>query len=182
MNIEKIISAYYQKIYKLCLFYLSNDKQEAEELVQEIFIKVMKKLPGFKGEANLYTWIYRIGVNTLINYIKRKKIVEFISFENIANFKEAPGDTSEAAIDPAVKLEAEEIKEKEIEVLEHCIGLLSAREKTAFYLFHYDNLKQKEIAEIMKVSLSAVESLIHKSKKKIEKCAGGAAAHHVGRV
>jgi len=50
------------------------------------------------------------------------------------------------------------------------MNLLSNREKTAFYFFHYDHLKQKEIAEIMKTSISAVESLIHKAMKKLKRC------------
>lgn len=170
MDIDEIITRYHRKIYKLCLFYLNNDRQEAEELVQDIFIKIMKKLKSFKGEANIYTWIYRISVNTLINYIKRKKIVDFISFENIKNFKEEPGDQSQIAMDPAEKLEEDESTRNKIDILKKCITLLSNREKTAFYLFYYDGLKQKEIAEIMKTSVSAVESLIHKAKNKIKKC------------
>ena len=173
MDIEQLIAGYYQKIYKLCLFYLDNDPQEAEEMVQEIFLKVMKKIKSFKGESAIYTWIYRIAVNTLINYIKRKKIVEFISFENIRNFKESPGVPIQSTIDPAERFEKEEIKEKDIRKLREGIALLSDREKTAFYLFHYDNMKQKEIAKVMKTSVSAVESLVHKAMKKIKKHSGG---------
>lgn len=169
MDIEIIIADYYQKIYKLCMFYLSNDQQEAEEMAQEIFLKVMKKLKSFKGESNIYTWIYRIAINTLINYIKRKKIVEFISFENIRDLKETAGDSTQSTIDPAEKLEKEEDRENEIRKLQEGISLLSGREKTAFYLFHYDNMKQKEIAQVMKTSVSAVESLVHKAMKKIKK-------------
>ncbi|MCK5057951.1 MAG: RNA polymerase sigma factor [Candidatus Aminicenantes bacterium] len=173
IDIGKIIADYYRKIYKLCLFYLNNDQQEAEEMVQEIFLKVMKKSKSFKGKSNIYTWIYRIAVNTLINYIKRKKIVEFISFESIGDFKETAGYLNQSTIDPAEKLEKEETREKEIRLLRECLTLLSGREKTAFYLFHYDNMKQKEIAEIMKTSVSAVESLVHKAMKKIKKRSGG---------
>jgi len=172
MNIDEIVDAYYQKIYKLCLFYLNN-KEEAEELTQETFIKVLKKQSTFKGEANIYTWLYRIAVNTVINYVNRKKIVEFISFENLGNSREITGDST--AIDPAVKFEKDETKQKEIETLEKCVRRLSTREKTAFYFFHYDRLKQKEIAEVMKTSVPAVESLIHKAMKKLKKCIKSAA-------
>jgi len=169
MDIDEIIDTYYQKIYKLCLFYLKN-KQEAEELVQEIFIKIWKKQTSFKGESHIYTWIYRISVNTLINYIKRKKIVEFISFENITNSRDISNGNRSPAIDPALKLEKDEIHQKEIQKLETCMKSLSNREKTAFYFFHYDHLRQKEIADIMKTSISAVESLIHKAMKKLKRC------------
>lgn len=161
MDIDAVINTYYRKIYKLSLFYL-NDDQEAEELTQEIFIKVLKKKSTFKEESSIYTWLYRIAVNTLLNYINRKKIVAFISFENIPHVKEMA--------DPALRLEKEELGKLRVKQLERCLRQLSNREKTAFYFFHYDGLKQKEIAEIMKTSVSAVESLIHKGMKKIKKC------------
>jgi RNA polymerase sigma-70 factor (ECF subfamily) len=172
MDIDEIVEQYNRKLYKLCLFYLHNE-EEAEEILHDIFIKVLKKQSTFKGESNIYTWLFRIAVNTIINYLNRKKIVEFISFESVPKVKEivleSPGaDTLH--VDPALKLEKEEAEEIKLKKLEHCIGRLSNREKTAFYFFHYDNLKQKEIANIMKTSVSAVESLIHKAMKKTRKC------------
>ena len=164
MVIDQIVDEYYGRIYKLCLFYLDN-KDEAEDIVQEIFLKVLKKKSTFKEQSGIYTWIYRIAINTILNHIKRKKIVQFISFEDFTNIK-YPEPIS-ATPNPAVKLEQEEQKKIEIRKLEKSIDQLSGREKTAFYLFYYENLKQKKIAEIMDTSVSAVESLVHKSMKKI---------------
>lgn len=171
MNIEDIIDRYYQKIYKLCLFYL-NDKEEAEEILQEVFIKVLKKGSTFKEKSSVYTWLYRIAVNTLVNHIKRKKILEFISFESLKNFPAVPvdEDSSTLGMDPAVKMEIDETEKQKIELLEKCVELLSHREKTAYFFFYYERLKQKEIAGIMKTSVSAVESLVHKAMKKIKAC------------
>ncbi len=166
ISIEKIVDDYYQKIYKLSLFYLK-DKQESEEITQEIFLKVIKKLSTFKGQSNIYTWIYRIASNTLINYLKRKKLVRFLSLDNISIKDEYKNNISK--MDPAIYLEINETKNTQIEQLGKAINLFSNREKKAFYLFYYDNLKQKEIARIMKTSKSAVESLIHKAKKKLKK-------------
>ena len=165
-SIEKIVDTYYQRIYKLSLFYLK-DKQESEEITQEIFLKILKKISSFKGQSDIYTWIYRIASNTLINYLKRKKIVRFLSLDNISIKGEYLNNLSE--LDPAIHLEINEDKNIQIEQLEKAINLLSNREKKVFYLFYYDNLKHKEIAQIMKTSKSAVESLIHKAKKKIKK-------------
>ncbi len=172
MDIDAVIDTYYRKIYKLSLFYLNHD-QEAEELTQEIFIKVLKKKSTFKGESNIYTWLYRIAVNTLLNYINRKKIVEFISFETIPHMNEKIHEATDIDTDdPALRLEKEELNKLKVEQLERCLRQLSNREKTAFYFFHYDGLKQKEIAEIMRTSVSAVESLVHKGMKKIKRCVG----------
>ncbi len=165
MNIEEIIDSNYQRVYKLCLYYLK-DESESEELTQEVFLRVFKKKSTFKEESDIYTWIYRIAVNTVLNHIRRKKIVQFISFEA----SKEKGETEIASVggDPARKLEEVELREIQMKKLEQAIGLLSNREKTAFYFFHYDGLKQKQIAEIMNTPLSAVESLVHKAIKKIK--------------
>jgi RNA polymerase sigma-70 factor (ECF subfamily) len=171
MEIDEIIDKYHRKIYKLCLFYL-NDQEEARDILQEVFVKVLKKSTTFKGKSSIYTWIYRIAVNTLLNHINRKKIMEFISFESIKKIEAVKEveDSYSLAMDPAVKMEKDEVEKQKIQILEDCIENLSHREKTAFYFFHYDRLKQKEIAEIMKTSVSAVESLVHKAIKKIKTC------------
>ncbi len=72
MDTDKLVDEYYRKVYKLCLFYL-RDPEEAEDLTQEVFFKVLKKRSTFKEQAALYIWIYRIAVNTVLNHIKRKK-------------------------------------------------------------------------------------------------------------
>lgn len=162
MTADELVDAYYDKIFKLCLFYL-RDEQDAEEILQEIFIKVLKKKHTFKGESGMYTWVYRLAVNTILNYIRRKKIVRFLSLESEREAS-SPG--------PARLAEAEQEQQRRLDILEECIETLSNREKTAFYLYHYDRLKQKEIAEVMKTSLPAVEALIHKAMKKLKDCAG----------
>jgi RNA polymerase sigma-70 factor (ECF subfamily) len=166
VDVDQWVDQYYQKIYKLCLFYLK-DKQEAEDLLQDIFLKVHKKASSFKGEATVYTWIYRLAVNTILNYLRRKKIVQFLSFSQLGE----DGDMwlKNGRQDPAERLEEEERSKNQLLQLNRAIDRLSDREKTAFYLFFYDRLKQKEIAAIMKTSVPAVESLIHKAKNKIRR-------------
>jgi len=169
MDIDKLVDAYYRKIYKLALFYL-RDAEEAEDMAQEIFYKAMKKQSSFKEQSSEYTWLYRVAVNAILNHIKRKKILQFISFENVTEQRETKllCDPS----NPANIMEEEQLKEVEIGKLQEGINRLSAREKSAFFLFHYDNMKQKEIAQVMETSVSAVESLIHKAMKKIKASVG----------
>ena len=166
MDDNEIIDKYYNKIYKLCLYNL-NDDTEAEDLTQDIFFKVFKNIVSFKYESQIYTWIYRIAVNTIINYSKRKKIIKFLSFNPESEHKKNINDFIE--YDPARMNEITETEIFKLNAIENSMKLLSAKEKTAFYLFCYDNLKQKEIAKIMKSSVSSIESLIFKSKRKIKK-------------
>lgn len=166
ISLDHIVNKYYQKIFKLSLFHLKNE-QESEEITQDIFLKITKKLPTYRGQADIYTWIYRIAINTVINYVNRKKLVQFLSFERIREGEEPISD--QVTSDPARHIERDETIHLKLKQLEKAIHFLSNRERTAFYLFHYDNLSQKQIADIMKTSVSAVESLVHKAKKKIKK-------------
>jgi len=166
MDINELIDQYYQKIYKLSLFYLKNT-EEAQDMVQEIFHKALRNQSGFKGDSSPYTWLYRIAINTLLNHIKRKKILQFISFESSGPATETqlpdPGGT------PEQHLEEQQQSQQELRKLQQALDKLSSREKTAFYLYHYDQIKQKQIARIMETSISAVEALLHKGMKKIRK-------------
>lgn len=165
-GLKKIIDLYYSKVLKMCLFYLKNE-EEALDITQDVFLKIAKKIDSFREESKVFTWIYIITKNTILNYLKKKKIINFFSFESLKSTKSI--DSLSARDNPETVMEAREQDQLQIKRLENAIDLLSDREKTAFYLFHYDNLKQKEIAQIMNTSISAVESLIYKSKQKIKK-------------
>lgn len=165
-----LIDRHYKKLYKLCLYYLT-DAAEAEEVLHDVFLKILKKKKSFNAQSDIYTWMYRIAVNTIINHIKRKKLVSFISLENNNN-QPSPDTLISTTANPADQLEIENQYEHRLNLLKHCLQHLSNREKTAFYFYHYDHLKQKEIAAIMNTSLSAVESLLHKAMKKIRRCVG----------
>lgn len=166
-TIDQWVDQYYQKIYKLCLFYLK-DEQEAKDLLQDIFLKIHKNASSFKGEAGVYTWIYRLAVNTILNHLRRKKIIQFLSFSQVAE-KNGEKWLKNGGPDPAKRFEDLEKSQNRLIRLNQAIEKLSDREKTAFYLFFYDQMKQKEIAAIMNTSVSGVESLIHKAKNKIRR-------------
>ncbi len=166
MNRDELLKNYYKKIHKLALYHIQ-DVQEAEDLTHDIFFKVLNSLDSFQNRSELYTWIYRIALNTIRNYQRRKKIVRFISFED------DPLETSNSLTvfgdDPAGRSEEEQEKMIKLKKLEGALKKLSEREKNAFYFFHYEKMKQKEIADVMGTSVSAVESLVFKSMKKIKK-------------
>ena len=165
MNISDIVDEYYNKIYKICLFHLG-DPQEAEDAVQQVFLKLTEKLHTFRSESHISTWVFRITVNTTKNILRRRRILQFVSIEDSWGFQMVNPQRNS---NPASLMESEEQMDLQLKGLQTAIALLSYRERTAFYLFYYEKKKHKEIAIIMKTTIPAVESLLYKAKRKIKK-------------
>ena len=163
--IQYLVNHYQGQMIKTAYYFL-HDMQEAEDLSQEILIDVLDALPHFKKSATLSTWIYRITVNKSLNHIKRLKRMNFI--HNLTNLfgKEDPVVT----VDNIMNRDTASYEKKENQrLLENAISQLPDNQRIAFILSKYDALPYKEIAEIMHVSISAVESLLHRAKMNLQK-------------
>jgi RNA polymerase sigma-70 factor (ECF subfamily) len=147
-------------VINTCIGFL-HDKQDAEDIAQEVFIEVFASLNKFRKEAKLSTWLYRIAVNKSLNFLRGKKRRQWIqSFEEMLGMKQANQIQHIDNRHPGKNLEMKE----EAELLHRTIGSLSENQRIAFTLNKYEDLAYSEIAEIMGVSLSSVESLIHRAK------------------
>lgn len=146
-------------VYNVALHYLQNI-EDAEEITQDVFVQIHNSLYQFDQKSSLKTWIYRITINKCLDYIKYKKsnkrrFVFGVKSQNekehlaISNFEH-----------PGILLEN---KEQSI-ILFGIINELNENQKTAFILSKIDDLSNPEIAAIMRISISAVESLIFRAK------------------
>jgi RNA polymerase sigma factor (sigma-70 family) len=158
---RQLVVSYQDMVVRTAYAYLK-DAKEAEDLAQEVFISVYQNISEFRNEANLKTWIYRITINKSLNQIRKLKWKSaFQSIENIV----FPAIQVKDSSDPYIKLIN---KEQEI-ILNSAMQKLPESQRTAFVLHKYDDLSQLEIAEIMKISVAAVESLIHRAKMNLQK-------------
>lgn len=149
------------RVFNTAISFLQN-KQDAEDITQEVFIEVYHSLEKFKQQSSISTWIYRITVNKSLDFLRKKNSKKRFGFITSLFNKES----GEINIDaghfdhPGVLLE----KKENARILFGAIELLSENQKTAFILFHVEELSQKEIAEVMGISAKAVESLIQRAK------------------
>lgn len=168
MHEDAFFSGLYEEhkdmVYNLCLSYTQNT-EDAEEITQDVFIKVYQNIIKFKGEASLKTWIYRISVNQSLDYLKAgkaKKRLSFITsllrFESNDTFAQIPDFNH-----PGVLMENKEAMQK----LFRLINELPYNQKTVLILKVMESLSQKEIAEIMKLTEKAVDSLFSRAKKNL---------------
>lgn len=154
---EHLYKLYSDKVYNTAISYTQN-REDAEEITQSVFTKVFQKASTFKAASSLSTWIYRITVNTSLNFIKQKTRHKTLPLDQ--QFLEKTDFQH-----PGVLLEN---KEKAI-LLYKEIDQLVDSQKTAFILSYIEGLSRKEVAEIMKSSLKAVESLLQRAKHNLRK-------------
>ena len=159
--------AFYDKykslVYNLALNYSTN-KEDAEEITQDVFLSVFKKMSGFRNESKIETWIFRVTINKSLDYLKAKKRFK----RNFMNDGVSIDQVSQSEFSdfnhPGVVLESKE----KIHDIYNCINKLSEDHKTVIILLKIENRTYSEVAKIMKISVGAVESLFIRSKKKLD--------------
>lgn len=162
-----LVSTYQKMVVNIC-YGIVHNIEDAEDVAQDVFIEVFRSVSGFRGDSKLSTWIYRIAVNRSINYLrdhKRRSNLKSLD-ETVDSSKSAIGELFyESASDP--QKEMENIQRSKI--LYAAIDTLSKNQRIAFTLNKYEGLSYKEISEIMELSISSVESLMHRAKKNLQK-------------
>ncbi|UCH66841.1 MAG: sigma-70 family RNA polymerase sigma factor [Ignavibacterium sp.] len=167
ITFEDVYSDCSSKILNLA-FRFTSDEEQARDLTQEVFIKVYQNLENFKGESSVFTWVYRIAVNHILNFLKKEKRRKFIRLID-QNVKDAIMEETQSGISasnnptPAQVLEDEE----RTRIVKSFIDELAPNYQVPFTLFKYEGMSYKEIAESLEISLSAVETRIHRARKQL---------------
>ncbi|HLO83003.1 MAG TPA: RNA polymerase sigma factor [Chitinophagaceae bacterium] len=145
---------------------LLQNAEDAEDITQEVFIKVYESVHQFKGESAFSTWLYKIAVTKSLELIrsrKRKKRFAFIT-GILGENNELRHDPPEFQ-HPGVQLDNRE----RAATLFNSISKLPENQRVAFTLHKVEGIPYQEISEIMQLSISAVESLIHRAKNNLRK-------------
>jgi RNA polymerase sigma-70 factor (ECF subfamily) len=162
---REILDKYHPMVINTCNGFLHN-RQDAEDIAQEVFIEIHNSIKTFRHEAKLSTWIYRIAVNKSLNQVRKNKRWRWIqSIEDV--FSQVEAHRSSVRNDYTADGDFESQQQKAI--LQSALNDLPENQKIAFTLNKYEELSYKEISEIMSVSLSSVESLIHRAKINLQK-------------
>ncbi len=133
------------------------DHDDADDLVQDIFVKIWKNLDKFREDAKLYTWIYRIATNECLNFLNKKRNKFTLSIDDVEH--ELSGK-----LDSAVHITGDEIQMK----LQKALLKLPNKQRLVFNMKYFDEMKFKEIAEITDTSIGALKASYHHAVKKLE--------------
>ncbi len=163
---KQLVDRYQDLVLNTC-YNLIGNRQDAEDVTQEVFCKVYKSAEKFRRESKLSTWLYRIAVNESLNFIRDykwsrwlKSITSLLQYES-EQVKEVSAPESDQ---PDVALEEKERGR----IVQKAVSSLPVKQRTVFVLHKYEGLPYQEIAGILKCSLSSVESLMHRAKLNLQ--------------
>jgi len=133
------------------------DHEDANDLTQDIFVKVWKNLHKFNQKSSIYTWVYRIATNECLSFLQKKKRKLF-------------GGGTEINEELVNKLEAtEQLSGDEVQIkLQKAIASLPDKQRIIFNMKYYDEMKYNQISEILGTSVGALKASYHHAVKKIE--------------
>lgn len=157
---ESIVLDYQDRIYNLCRHMLGN-AHEAEDAAQDTFIKAYQNLKNFKPEASLYTWLYRIAVNTCIDY-RRRPFFESL-FKRSDEGEEFIIDQPSNAPSPERLFASKQMAH----ALQKSLKKISPKLRAAIILKEVEELSYEEIAEVLDISLGTVKSRISRARDEL---------------
>lgn len=159
---KELLTIYSSKVVNTCYRFLLN-KEEAEDVAQEVFIEVFQSIHSFKGNAKLSTWIYRIAVTKSLDEIKKRNRKKRISSLG----KMLHLDEFTNLLIGADKADCNIHNKEQMVQLSKALSKLPDNQRIAFTLGKIEGYSNIEIAAIMNISTIAVESLVYRAKKKV---------------
>ncbi len=164
LAMEHLIVKYQARIYNVILKICANP-DDAAELTQDAFVKVLENITGFKGKSSFYTWLFRIAVNLTISFCKRNVRLGFRSMEieigqNDAKTKLQNILVNQKADDPSKNLQNTELRE----IIIAALMKLDSNHRTVIVLRDIEAMTYEQIAEVVEIELGTVKSRISRAR------------------
>ena len=151
-----LVRSYQRKVYGL-VRKMVIDHDDADDITQEVFIKVHKAIDNFREDSQLYTWIFRIATNESLTFLNKKRKRFFFSVEDV-------GKELSVKIDMAPSLDGDEIQKK----LQKALLTLPDKQRLVFNLKYYEEMPYEKMAAVTGTSEGALKASYHHAVKKIE--------------
>lgn len=171
---EQLVRSYDQPVLRLALR-ISGSQSDAQDIYQDSFLRAYQSLPGFRFECSFYTWIHRIATNVCLDYLRKRQKHQ----RHVSVVVSPQGGESEMvewlpdrhpASDPERNLRRQELRKQIARALE----ALSPRERLVFELKHYENLKLRTVADMLKTSEGTVKNTLFRATHKLRLALSGA--------
>lgn len=164
---QLIVETYQRRVIDVA-YRLLGDRDEAEDIAQETFLKVYLSAESYQPKAGLFTYLYTIAINMALNRLRKKKRERWFSLDVFKKEGEG-GMGSEVPADPEDRPDLSFEQAERETVVRRALDVLPPAQKTAVVLSRYEGLSYKQIAEVMDISVPAVESKLHRAKQTLRK-------------
>lgn len=157
---QEVMSRYTQKVYNLAIR-LTRNQEDAEEILQDVFVTVYKKINSFEGKSAFSSWLYRVTANTAFMKLRKRKQSDSISFEEVSPtirdnwVGKSPEDSDTDYMS---------IRHELREIIQRAVERLPEEYRNIFVLRDIDGLSNEEVAETLALSVPAVKSRLHRAR------------------
>ena len=163
---DQIMVHYRERLYSV-IYNMTMNHTDAADLTQETFVKAFRSISKFKKKSAFFTWLYRIGVNLTLTFLKRKRSKKLFSFDHF--FSERPNVSESHVLTSKENNSVRSTLLNELhEKLNEALTKLSDKHRTIVVLYEIDGLSHKEISEIMKCTEGTVRSRLHYAKVQLQ--------------
>ena len=151
-----LMEMYKEKVYWI-IRRMVIDHDESNDISQEVFVKVWKNISKFKGDSKLYTWIFRIATNEALTYLRKKKRRFFIPIIDVE-------DELASSLESDAYYSGDEIQMR----LQKAILSLPEKQRLVFNMKYFEEMKYKDMSEVLEISVGGLKAQYHHAVKKIE--------------
>lgn len=162
---DHLVQRYKERLYAT-VYHMTSNHEDANDLVQEAFIKAYNSIGGFKRESSFYTWVYRIAVNRTINHLKRRKNRFHFSLDDVDNHIQNDPDFVElmSHVTPRREVGLNELQEK----LNEALQKLSEAHRAVVVMHDVQGMTHADIAKVMKCSEGTVRSRLFYARQQMQ--------------
>ena len=156
---DEIVNRYRRIIYRMA-YYFTHNGEDADDISQDVLLKVFRSLNGFRGSSTFDTWLWRITMNTCLDHLRKQPDIEALDTSSYTSYKCSLGICREL---PDSSTEMAEL----LSVISKAVGRLPDKQKTTFMLRHYEDLSLDEIAESLTCAVGTVKANLFHARRNL---------------
>lgn len=152
---NEIVRRYQKRIYWVARRMVKSH-EDADDIAQDVFVKAYTALDSFRGDANIYTWLYRIAVNLSINHLRKQKVRNAVDIDDYLPFLSREADQHTNVV-----------RDENVGLIEDAIASLPEKQRAVFIMRYYDEMPYEQISAILGTSVGGLKANYHHAVKKV---------------
>ena len=152
---NELVRRYQKRIYWVARRMVKRH-EDADDIAQDVFVKAYTALEGFRGDPNIYTWLYRIAVNLSINHLRKQKVRNAVDLDDYLPFLSKDADQDKKMM-----------RRENVSLIEEAIATLPEKQRAVFIMRYYDEMPYEQISAILGTTVGGLKANFHHAVKKV---------------